>query len=61
MNDLLAYGRARAVTRILLEARAGNAPALALYARLGFERFHVREGYYADGEDAVELSLALLA
>ena len=59
MEDLLAYAREHAVMRILLEVRAGNEPALALYESLGFERFNVREGYYADGEDAVEMSLAL--
>jgi ribosomal-protein-alanine N-acetyltransferase len=59
MNDLLAYARAHGIVRILLEARAGNTPALALYERLGFERYHVRERYYADGEDAVEMSLTL--
>ena len=59
MNDLLVYARANGIVRILLEARAGNTPALALYERLGFVRYHVRERYYADGEDAVEMSLSL--
>lgn len=59
MNDLLVYARTHGIVRILLEARAGNTPALALYERLGFTRFHVRERYYADGEDAVEMSLEL--
>ena len=59
MDDLVAYARANAIVRILLEVRASNTPALALYASPGFERFNVRERYYADGEDAIELSLAL--
>ena len=58
VEDLLAYARKHAVMRILLEVRASNVPALALYESLGFERFNVREGYYADGEDAVEMSFA---
>ncbi len=58
MEDLLAYARQHAVVRILLEVRASNAPAVALYGSLGFERFNVRAGYYADGEDAIEMSLA---
>lgn len=56
MDDLLAYARAHAALRILLEVRASNAPALAMYESLGFERFNVRAGYYADGEDAIEMS-----
>lgn len=57
MGDLLAYARDHAVARILLEVRASNGPAVALYESLGFARFNVREGYYADGEDAIEMSL----
>lgn len=57
MADLLAYARASAVARILLEVRASNAPALALYDSLGFTRFNVRARYYSDGEDAIEMQL----
>ena len=57
MGDLLAYARDHAVARILLEVRASNGPAVALYESLGFARFNVRAGYYADGEDAIEMSL----
>ena len=56
MADLVTYAREHAVVRILLEVRAGNAAALAMYERLGFLRFNTRERYYADGEDAVEMS-----
>ena len=59
MDDLLAYARAHDVVRILLEVRAGNEAAIALYDRIGFTRFNIRERYYADGEDAVELELRL--
>jgi ribosomal-protein-alanine N-acetyltransferase len=59
MDDLIAYGRSHAVGRILLEVRAGNAAAIALYEQLGFTRFNVRERYYADDEDAIEMSLTL--
>lgn len=57
--DMLAYARERGAVRVLLEVRSSNAPAIALYERLGFERFNVRERYYADGEDAIEMQLAL--
>jgi [ribosomal protein S18]-alanine N-acetyltransferase len=61
MDDLLAYARTHDVVRVLLEVRASNAPAIALYESLGFERFNVRARYYADGEDAVEMALPVSA
>jgi [ribosomal protein S18]-alanine N-acetyltransferase len=57
LEDLFAYAREHDAHRILLEVRASNAAAIALYESLGFTRFNVRERYYADGEDAVEMSL----
>jgi len=37
-----------------LEVRAGNAPAIGLYKKFGFEEAGVRKGYYEDdGEDAL--------
>ncbi|MBH8581751.1 ribosomal protein S18-alanine N-acetyltransferase [Halomonas pacifica] len=50
--------------RLLLEVRAGNAPALALYRAAGFTEDGRRRGYYpgvagAPREDAVLMSLAL--
>jgi ribosomal-protein-alanine N-acetyltransferase len=59
MNDLVAYARAHGVARVLLEVRAGNAAAIALYEQLGFTQFNVRERYYADDEDAIEMTLVL--
>jgi ribosomal-protein-alanine N-acetyltransferase len=59
VEDLIAYGRAHAVVRILLEVRAGNLAAVTLYEQLGFSRFNVRARYYADDEDAIEMCLLL--
>ena len=36
-----------------LEVRAGNAAAIALYRRFGFQAAGRRPGYYPDGEDAL--------
>lgn len=59
MDDLLAHARSTAAARVLLEVRASNAPAIALYEGLGFKSFNVRKAYYADGEAAVEYSLTI--
>lgn len=57
--ELLAYARANAVAKLLLEVRASNAAAIALYESAGFTRFNVRPKYYGDGEDAVEMMLGV--
>jgi ribosomal-protein-alanine N-acetyltransferase len=45
----------------LLEVRAGNAPAQALYRKYGFEAVGCRERYYKDNnEDAVLMTLKRL-
>jgi ribosomal-protein-alanine N-acetyltransferase len=44
---------------VALEVRAGNAPALAFYARHGFRAVGRRRRYYPDGEDAILLGTAL--
>ena len=59
VEAVIAYGRGRDAAKILLEVRASNVAALALYDRLGFTRFNVRERYYSDGEDGIEMVLAL--
>ncbi len=49
------------VTRIFLEARASNAPALGLYHAMGFRTFMVRKDYYRNpNEDAVVLVCDLI-
>ena len=38
--------------RVMLEVRASNASAIALYQKFGYVKISVRKRYYADGEDA---------
>ncbi|HVY30088.1 MAG TPA: ribosomal protein S18-alanine N-acetyltransferase [Polyangiaceae bacterium] len=60
VNELLREGRQRGSRLVLLEVRASNAAALALYGALGFEELDRRARYYADtGEDAVVMQLVL--
>jgi len=53
----LAQLAARGVARLFLEVEEGNAPAIGLYDRLGFETVGRREGYYPkpDGSRAAAL------
>lgn len=60
MDALLAEAARRAAREVLLEVRADNPGAQALYADLGFEQIAVRPTYYQpDGVDALILRLAL--
>ena len=49
------------IARVLLEVEDGNAPAIALYSRLGFRESGRRPGYYArpDGTRASASSMSL--
>ncbi|WP_370249336.1 ribosomal protein S18-alanine N-acetyltransferase [Nocardioides sp.] len=51
--------RSRGATRLLLEVREDNAPALALYRRTGFGDLGRRERYYRDGTAALVLERPL--
>jgi ribosomal-protein-alanine N-acetyltransferase len=41
------------VSRVKLEVRAGNEPAIRLYRGFGFSHHHTVPRYYDDGEDAL--------
>lgn len=45
----------RNAEKIFLEVRVSNTPACALYRKCGFSTFKIRERYYVDGEDALEM------
>ena len=57
MTDLATEARRAGCARLLLEVRAGDHGAQALYTRLGYVAIGRRAGYYAaEGEDAIVMS-----
>ncbi len=56
IEALVAALRKRGITSLSLEVRAGNAPAMALYGKLGFAQVGRRPNYYRNPkEDALIL------
>ena len=62
LRQLMGRAKAQQATRMLLEVRATNQPALALYAQQGFAEIGRRHGYYASAngrEDAIVMAREL--
>jgi ribosomal-protein-alanine N-acetyltransferase len=60
LRDCVDRALAAAVTRIHLEVRSSNVPAIALYRRFAFAEVGLRRAYYApNGEDAILMCLEL--
>jgi ribosomal-protein-alanine N-acetyltransferase len=58
LRELIDQAARRGVTSVLLEVRADNDVAIALYRRSGFERIGVRRRYYQPGDvDALVMRL----
>lgn len=54
LTELMQQGRTRGIERYTLEVRAGNAAAIHLYEKLGFESVGIRKNFYdKPKEDAV--------
>lgn len=56
---LVALAGSLGAEAVTLEVRSSNGAARALYGGCGFEEVGERRRYYADGEDAVIMTLAL--
>ena len=54
------YARAQGRSRLRLEVRYDNAPAIALYEKLGYQCFGRHPGYYDDGAEALRFEKALV-
>ena len=61
LQALVGHSRQAGCRRLLLEVRAGNIAAIALYRAAGFTQLSRRSRYYPDGEDAIVLCLSLTA
>ena len=60
LKALVDEAKRQGASRMLLEVRVDNDPALALYHRFGFERMGLRKRYYQpEGIDAYTMSLDL--
>ena len=51
--------RSLGAERVFLEVRVSNEPAQALYTSRGYEKGRIRQKYYADGEDGLEMKKEL--
>jgi ribosomal-protein-alanine N-acetyltransferase len=58
LGELMARAKARQARRMVLEVRAGNRPALALYGRLGFVEIGRRRGYYPAAKSGAGVATA---
>lgn len=61
LTGLVEEARLRGAEDVLLEVRADNPRAQALYLRFGFEQIHIRKGYYPGGADALIMRKVLAA
>jgi ribosomal-protein-alanine N-acetyltransferase len=60
LDAVIGAARAENARLVLLEVRASNLPARALYRSAGFLEHGVRRAYYSDnGEDAIEMRLTM--
>ncbi|MFC1517051.1 ribosomal protein S18-alanine N-acetyltransferase [Candidatus Margulisiibacteriota bacterium] len=51
LKAMLAQAKKRQLKKVLLEVRASNKPAIALYNKCGFRRSGARKAYYSGPKD----------
>lgn len=61
LNSLLTEAQNRGCAEVILEVRADNTPAIALYERRGFVRIAERPRYYQDGVAALIMRKSVAA
>ncbi len=59
VDELERRAAARGAAHVILEVRADNAPATALYSRAGYTVIATRRGYYPGGVDALVMRKTL--
>lgn len=57
MNKMMTNIKFHQVKYLTLEVRKSNLPAINLYQKFGFKQETIKQGYYADGEDAIYMVL----
>lgn len=60
VREGITWAESRGAERMLLEVEPGNAAAIGLYTRLGFEPISVRPDYYGRGGDALVMQRRLV-
>ena len=60
IRHVIAHARDRGARAAFLEVRPSNDAAVALYSREGFSALNLRKKYYANGDDALTLTLSLI-
>lgn len=59
MNQVIEDANQAGCSMLSLEVRISNTAAIHLYEKFGFINVNIRKGYYADGEDAYLMIMAL--
>lgn len=59
LRELIVAAHQSGATSLLLEVRADNSPAIAMYRDEGFDQISLRSRYYPDGSDALILRRSL--